>query len=157
LSAVNTPDSGAESEAAAAAAAPATANAASRLDQPTEAVYFYQRGQVRVDNKQPDLALADFAQAIKLKPEDTDALIARATLRADRGDPLELNPNTADFLDSRGLVYLRQGNYDKAIADYDAALRPRQPCSRRSPSAPPVSVSRAEGREEPRTRIEHRG
>ena len=26
------------------------------------------------------------------------------------------------FLDSRGLVYLRLGNYDKAIADYDAAL-----------------------------------
>lgn len=28
----------------------------------------------------------------------------------------------AAFLDSRGLVYLRQGNYDKAVADYDAAL-----------------------------------
>jgi tetratricopeptide (TPR) repeat protein/predicted aspartyl protease len=28
----------------------------------------------------------------------------------------------AAFLDSRGLVYLRQGRYDKAIADYDAAL-----------------------------------
>jgi len=28
----------------------------------------------------------------------------------------------ASFLDSRGLVYLRLGRYDKAIADYDAAL-----------------------------------
>jgi tetratricopeptide (TPR) repeat protein/predicted aspartyl protease len=28
----------------------------------------------------------------------------------------------AGFLDSRGLVYLRQGRYDRAIADYDAAL-----------------------------------
>jgi tetratricopeptide (TPR) repeat protein len=34
-----------------------------------------------------------------------------------------MKPNTAAFLDSRGLVYLRQKNYDKAIADYDAALR----------------------------------
>jgi tetratricopeptide (TPR) repeat protein len=31
-------------------------------------------------------------------------------------------PKTADFLESRGFVYLRQGRYDKAIADYDAAL-----------------------------------
>jgi tetratricopeptide (TPR) repeat protein len=32
------------------------------------------------------------------------------------------DPKAAAFLDSRGLVYLRQGRYDKAIADYDAAL-----------------------------------
>ena len=35
----------------------------------------------------------------------------------------DCRPNTAAILDSRGLVYLRQGNYDRAIADYDAALR----------------------------------
>jgi tetratricopeptide (TPR) repeat protein/predicted aspartyl protease len=32
------------------------------------------------------------------------------------------DPRVAAFLDSRGLVYLRQGKYDRAIADYDAAL-----------------------------------
>jgi tetratricopeptide (TPR) repeat protein/predicted aspartyl protease len=32
------------------------------------------------------------------------------------------DPKAAAFLDSRGLVYLRQGRYDKAIADYNAAL-----------------------------------
>ncbi len=31
-------------------------------------------------------------------------------------------PKEADFIESRGFVYLRQGKYDKAIADYDAAL-----------------------------------
>lgn len=31
-------------------------------------------------------------------------------------------PKTAAFLDSRGLVYLRQGQYARALADYDAAL-----------------------------------
>ena len=32
------------------------------------------------------------------------------------------DPKAAAFLDSRGLVYLRLGKYDKAIADYDTAL-----------------------------------
>ena len=32
------------------------------------------------------------------------------------------DPKVAAFHDSRGLVYLRKGEYDKAIADYDAAL-----------------------------------
>ncbi len=38
-------------------------------------------------------------------------------------------PQTADFLESRGFVYLRQGRYDKAVADYDAglALDPKLP------------------------------
>lgn len=31
-------------------------------------------------------------------------------------------PHAADFLESRGLVHLRQGTYDKAVTDYDAAL-----------------------------------
>jgi tetratricopeptide (TPR) repeat protein len=173
---------------------------------PTESTYFYERGLAYWQNQQPDAALADFDQAIKLKPDDVDALVSRASLRARRHDsreailadldaadralpkeadahmrmgelytyagqpagavvqfskwidarprddvrmPLALNmrcwaralgglelnqaladcnaalkmkPNTAAFLDSRGLVYLRLGNYDKAIADYDAAL-----------------------------------
>ncbi len=42
---------------------------------------------------------------------------------ADCNAALKLNPNTAAYLDSRGLVYLRQGQYAKAIADYDDALR----------------------------------
>jgi tetratricopeptide (TPR) repeat protein len=42
---------------------------------------------------------------------------------SDCNSALRLRPNAAALLDSRGLVYLRQGNYDRAIADYDAALR----------------------------------
>ena len=161
---------------------------------------------VRWQNKEPDQALEDFGAAIKMKPDDVPALVARAQLRAGRRDPAEsirpdldaadrASPKEADirltlghlyeyvrdsqaaiaqydrwidarrpddvqmpaarnarcwvralagqdldralddcnaavrarrkeaaFLDSRGLVYLRQGRYDKAIADYDAAL-----------------------------------
>jgi tetratricopeptide (TPR) repeat protein/predicted aspartyl protease len=35
---------------------------------------------------------------------------------------LKMRPDTARFLDSRGVVYLRRHDYDKAIADFDAAL-----------------------------------
>jgi tetratricopeptide (TPR) repeat protein/predicted aspartyl protease len=173
---------------------------------PTESSYFYQRGMAHWHKGKADAALADFGQALKLKPDDADALIGRASLRASRDAPaaevtsdldaadralpnqaesrlhignlyesvrqpaaavnqyskwidshprdnvlmpgalnsrcwsralsgqelaqaltdcnaaLGMKPNTAGFLDSRGLVYLRQNNYDKAIADYDAAL-----------------------------------
>lgn len=41
---------------------------------------------------------------------------------ADCNAAVRARPKTAAFLDSRGLVYLRQGRYDKALADYDAAL-----------------------------------
>jgi tetratricopeptide (TPR) repeat protein len=40
-----------------------------------------------------------------------------ALRRVDKGDA-----RSAHFLDSRGLVRLRLGDYDKSIADYDAAL-----------------------------------
>ncbi len=36
---------------------------------------------------------------------------------------LQLNPRFAHALDSRGLVYLKLGDFDRAAADYDAALR----------------------------------
>jgi tetratricopeptide (TPR) repeat protein len=41
---------------------------------------------------------------------------------ADCDAALKLRPDTAAFLDSRGLVQLRRGDYDRAIADYDRAL-----------------------------------
>jgi tetratricopeptide (TPR) repeat protein len=177
---------------------------------PGESSYFFERGRVHWESQQPDPALADFDQAIQLKPDNLEALLARASLRAERHAPTEAvtadleaadraAPKEADahlqignlyeyieqpaaavvqyskwidshpsdnvlmaptlnarcwtralvgerldlaladcnaalsarhgtpaFLDSRGLVYLRQGNYDKAIADYDAALQ-KQP------------------------------
>lgn len=38
---------------------------------------------------------------------------------------LRLSPKNAGFLDSRGLVFLRSGDYAKAVADYDMALAQR--------------------------------
>jgi len=180
---------------------------------PTEASYFRQRGLARWSNGQPDLAKNDLDQALKLKPDDVEALLARAKLSltrhdapavvadlqaADQAAPKEANVrleiaaiytqadmveaallqydlwiaahpedagqarakngrcwvralmgrnldkalddcdhavnmigNSAEFLDSRGLVLLRLGEYDRSIADYDAALRlrPKSPWS----------------------------
>ena len=64
-----------------------------------------------------------FARALSGKQLD-DAL-------ADCNMALRLRPDTAAFFDSRGLVYLRRGDYDRAIADYDRAigLRSKDPWS----------------------------
>ena len=42
---------------------------------------------------------------------------------ADCDRALKLHPDTAAYLDSRGLVRLRRGEYDQAIADYTRALK----------------------------------
>ena len=44
---------------------------------------------------------------------------------ADCDESLKLKPGAPEVLDSRGLVYLRLGNYALSAADYMAALRLR--------------------------------
>jgi tetratricopeptide (TPR) repeat protein len=62
--------------------APAIADLSKAVEMaPTVPDYAYQRGLVYLRNKQPFLAMADFDQTLKLKPDDVPALIARATLR----------------------------------------------------------------------------
>lgn len=47
---------------------------------PKEGSYFRQRGAARWSNGQPALAMEDFDEALKLKPDDIEALVARARL-----------------------------------------------------------------------------
>jgi tetratricopeptide (TPR) repeat protein len=62
--------------------APAIADLSKAIEMaPTVADYSYQRGLVYLRNRQPFLAMSDFDQTLKLKPDDVAALIARATLR----------------------------------------------------------------------------
>jgi tetratricopeptide (TPR) repeat protein len=94
-------------------------------------------GNVYQEVGQPGAAVTQYSKWIDSHPHDQRsmamALNSRCWVRALAGQELgqalldcnaalKLKPNTASFLDSRGLVHLRQGNYDKAIADYDAAL-----------------------------------
>ena len=83
-----------------------------------------------------DKAVANFDRWIDAHPDDSRqpvALNGRCWTRALWGRDLALalkdcdaalrRQKAANFLDSRGLVELRMGQYDRAIADYDKALQ----------------------------------
>ncbi len=89
----------------------------------------------------PAQGVAELDLWIANHPDDSkmiDALHGRCRLRAVQGEDLakalrdcnaayrlsdKSNPLTAPILESRGLVRLRLGDYDKAIADYDESLK----------------------------------
>lgn len=108
---------------------------------PKEAQQHLRIGELYNYAGRPAAAVVQYSKWIDShSPDDMSAPAARngrCWSRALTGESLDLalsdcnaalrrRPDTPDFLDSRGLVYLRQGNYDKAIEDYDAALR-REP------------------------------
>lgn len=103
-----------------------------KLD-PTYADAFYNRGVAFSDKNELDRAIQDFDQAIKFKPEDAGALSGRCYARAvvgadlngalaDCDKSLQLETNGYTF-DSRGLVHLRLGQNEQALADFEAALK----------------------------------
>lgn len=78
-------------------------------------------------------AIADFGEAIKLDPKHAGALSNRCwTLSivgrdfvealANCNESLRLNARDHNTWDSRGFTYLKMGDWDRAIADYDKAL-----------------------------------
>jgi tetratricopeptide (TPR) repeat protein len=77
-------------------------------------------------------SIADYNEAIKLRPDHPGIWNNRCFVRAITGDldnaladcneSLRLSPSE-HTLDSRALVYLKQGKWDLAIADYDAVLK----------------------------------
>lgn len=104
------------------------------LPEDLRAEAFLNRGIVYLDDKRPELALADFEQAIKFNPEYPTAHAYRgeANKTLDRLDEALVDYNTAvaldkaqspDLLAFRGQVHRRMGSFDKAQADYEAALK----------------------------------
>jgi tetratricopeptide (TPR) repeat protein/predicted aspartyl protease len=104
---------------------------------PKQAEMHLQIGSLYDAVDEPAAAVSEYSKWIDSHPRDNllmaGALNSRCWSRALTGKELQqalddcnaalrMRPNTADFLDSRGLVHLRQSSYDKAIADYDAAL-----------------------------------
>ena len=78
-------------------------------------------------------AIADYNEAIKLKPDFAlaynnrgvayDALGKHKEAIDDYDKAIELKPNYADAYNNRGNIYLAQGKYEKAIADYNEAIK----------------------------------
>lgn len=79
------------------------------------------------------LAIQDFDEAIRLRPQNPGALNDRCYLLAkigrlelalaDCNELLNLRPNDPNTLDSRGFTYLKLKQPERAISDYDAVLR----------------------------------
>jgi tetratricopeptide (TPR) repeat protein len=110
----------------------------------TDPDYFYQRGLARWGNGQPLLAMQDFDQALKLKPDDVPALVSRAELRAaghdHAGAAADLDAagraaaKGADIRLTIGGLYTRLGRLASAVAQYDLWIA-THPESARMPAA----------------------
>src|SRR5262249_42444089 len=80
-----------------------------------------------------DKAIANFSEAIRLRPDDASAFNSRGTAYESKGDhdraivdyteSIRLNPKNALAFNNRGIVYAHKGNYFRAIADYNEAIR----------------------------------
>ncbi|MEJ1963184.1 MAG: aspartyl protease family protein [Gammaproteobacteria bacterium] len=105
---------------------------------PTEPDYFFERARARLGNRQPALAMGDFDQAIRLKPDHIPARVARAALRlsrreapggeaaddaiADLDKASSVATKEADVRLEIGNLYSRAGALAQAIAQYDLWL-----------------------------------
>ena len=89
------------------------------IDQPAIALVHYSRWIDTHSREHPTMAsvLNSRCWALALLGKDLDQALT------DCNQALKKQPDTAAYLDSRGLVYLRQNKLEQAIADYDAALR----------------------------------
>jgi tetratricopeptide (TPR) repeat protein len=91
------------------------------------------RGLVYEQTQQYDRAVTDFAQVIAQQPSNASAWegLCRNELSADHvrlaisacSESLRLRPGDAPTYVTRGLAYLTSGAFDKAIADFNTALR----------------------------------
>ncbi len=101
-----------------------------RLD-PNYANAFANRAESHLNKGEHDRAIQDYGEAIRLQPTSAvwnGRCRARAakgeleTALADCSEALRLDANSAAAFDLRGLVYLRMGQWDLAISNYNSAL-----------------------------------
>jgi tetratricopeptide (TPR) repeat protein len=100
---------------------------------PNLATAYRNRGRALLGRNELDQAIADFDVAIRLDPDDAGSFGSRCWARAVAGrdllqaladcdESLRLRPGDGDTLNSRGLVQLKRGVLDRAVADYAAAV-----------------------------------
>ncbi len=97
------------------------------------AVAFTNRGLAYKRKGQWDRAIADYSEAIRLKPDDAQVFNNRGNAYYFKGqldraikdydDAIRLKPDLAVVFSNRGNVYRMKGRFDRAIADYGEAIR----------------------------------
>ena len=113
-------------------------NAVANLDQairlrPREAVFYLNRGVAHFGLGQYANAIADYDEVLKLDPRSGAAYnnrcLSRAVLGqdypkaiADCTEALRLQPNDPYAHDNLGIIYLKQGDYAKAIVEFNGSL-----------------------------------
>ncbi len=97
------------------------------------AAFYVSRGVEYKNQRGLDRALADFDQAIRLDPKNSDAYTVRGMAWKAKGDfdraiadfdqAIRLDPKNTDAYTVRGVTWETKGDLDRAIADYDQAIR----------------------------------
>jgi len=108
------------------------------------AIAYLNRGHYFYINNQSDKALDDFNAAIDVNPEYPPAYLDRSSIYLDRNDvekvlqdynrylgflpPFYINGNAphplvSDVLGNRGVMYSKRGLHEKALVDFDLAIR----------------------------------
>jgi tetratricopeptide (TPR) repeat protein len=104
---------------------------------PEEAMAYYYRGMVYLNAENPQIALTNFEQALKIQPDKLDfkksRLLANALIKVRQGDALgsrsdleeliKLDPEDSSGFYHRGLWHRETGNEAAAIADFKQALK----------------------------------
>ncbi len=108
------------------------------IDNPTEAVDYFNRGNIKYDEKQYNPAIVEYNQAIQIQPDFVDAYNNRAMAQlklrkyteaiADANEVIKLNPsnNNRELIKAyfnRAFAYTKQHNREAAIADYNQVLK----------------------------------
>jgi tetratricopeptide (TPR) repeat protein len=101
--------------------------------EPKNAELFVNRGWARQEMFDTLNATADYQKALSLNPEGSLARYNLATFSAKKGnlkageklltEAIERNPEESTFHVARAINYTAQGDYQKALVDYDAAIQ----------------------------------
>jgi len=109
-------------------------------DEALDAQFYFWLGSAAERNRQYDKAEEYFLQAIRLQPDHADAHNYLAYMNAERGVRLDaamdhvavalaVEPENPAYIDTRGWIYYRLGDYTNALADIARAfeLMPNDP------------------------------
>jgi tetratricopeptide (TPR) repeat protein/serine/threonine protein kinase len=99
----------------------------------TNVANLFNQARSEADAEQNDKAVADYTEAIRLKPDYAEAYNGRGQAYfklqqfdkaiSDYGDAIRIKPDFAEAYSNRGFTYTRIGQFEKALADCNEAIR----------------------------------